>query len=101
MDGCGRSVQFMRTEPRGYSDHWAPSPMHFVCGVEGLCPSCAATLHSENAKLLERVEDLNNLLEYVYRAIDFGFTYGSFDLSILRKLSRDYVRNADGEEVKL
>lgn len=52
----------------------------------------------ENVALRERVKDLENDLGYAYRVIDFGFTYSSFDLSILRARAKEWVEADDARQ---
>jgi hypothetical protein len=41
---------------------------------------------------VEGYADASSTLEYVYRAIDYGFEYGVFDFSILKDEAAQFVR---------
>lgn len=45
---------------------------------------------AENARLRQ-------LLEYAYRVTNFGFEYGSFDFSVLRREAKAYFDQRDAD----
>jgi hypothetical protein len=46
------------------------------------------------------IRQLRRDLEYAYRAIEFGFQYGSFDFSVLRKRAAVYLATLPVDEAQ-
>jgi hypothetical protein len=57
-----------------------------------------AGVHTDGCASLETPSSLRAELEYAYRAIHFGFTYGTFDFSILKNRAKKFCDEADAED---